>query len=224
MRSASREALEREVLEDLVTRGWHYLFRFQAFFAAETQSLARFLDDYYAQLEGWLKQPCDAGGGGETSLTIKLSGALPAQRKTLYRDVVKRCHPDIAAPHCRAHAEALLREAVQAYHMGDTVQLVSLRLKAERHAASDAHYLQFLQQEYTGLQQRVRQIRHAVETLRASPAYRLQQKILHARQAGYDLLAVIVTQLRNVGGKPPIPPLRASPCSDWSSTLTLKRI
>lgn len=191
---------ESLLLENMVVRGWYYLFRFLACLAQEKQELDKFLDQYYAQLGGWLQQAAasqraaDTGEGGET---LALSDHLHLLQKSVYRDVLKLCHPDVAAEKVRPHAAEWMRHAMQAYADGNGQKLVQLRLELQRLSYCDATYEAALQSQYQMLQQEVSHAREAVRSLRSTAAYRLQQRILHARQLGVDLLSHIVQQLRS---------------------------
>lgn len=196
MASSTVVALETEVLENLITRGWHYLFRFQACLAEEKQELDGFLDAYYTQLGGWLQQAAQAaaaGEGGET--TTALVNHLHHHHKFLYRELLKLCHPDVIAPHLRPYATEWIRQTREAYATGDGYYLVSLRNHIRRRSLLPMEYDQALRAEYLQLQAQVKSAREAVQKLRCSPAYHLQQRIHHARQRGFDLLTYIVNQL-----------------------------
>lgn len=198
--TVASEKNENLLLENMVTRGWYYLFRFRACLAQEKQELDKFLDQYYAQLGGWLQQAAasrravDTSEGGET---LALSDHLHLLQKSIYRDVLKLCHPDVAAELVRPYAAEWLRQVMQAYADGNGQKLVQIRLELQRMSYSDAAYEAALKSQYQMLQQEVSHAREAVRSLRSSAAYRLQQRILQARQAGFDLLSHIVQQLRN---------------------------
>ncbi len=189
------------VLENLVLRGWHYLFRFQACLIQEKQDLDCFLDQYYSQLGGWLQQAyitqdaAESGEGGETSHFLQ---QLHQIQKSLYREVVKLCHPDAArsSPVIQAEAALWLHQAMEAYTAGRGGHLASLRLELLRLSLGDEAYHHALCEQYAMLQQKVRIARDAVYQLRHSAAYRFRQRVLHARNRGFDLLGYVVAQLR----------------------------
>lgn len=193
MTSTAMIDLEGEILKDLIIRGWRYLFHFQACLLEEKQQLDGFLSEYYAQLGGWLQQAAQAAGTGEGGETTKLVNHLHAQHKMLYRDLLKLCHPDVLA---HPQAAQWLRQTCQAYGEGNGYQLVALRLFIWQETLGSAQYLQALRLEYGQLQSQVTETREAIQALRQSPAYRLQQRILHARRRGHDLLGYITGHLR----------------------------
>lgn len=194
-------ATQSEVLlqEKMVLRGWYYLFRFRACLTQEKQELDMFLGQYYVQLGGWLQHAAtlqcaaDTSDGGET---LTVSGHLHFLQKSIYRDVLKLCHPDLASDVVRPYARQWMEAAQHAYAKGDGLQLAELRLELQRKHYCEIEYKNALEVQYCMLQREVAVLREAVKKLRGSPAYHLQQRIIQARNKGFDLLDYIVRQLR----------------------------
>jgi hypothetical protein len=79
-----------------------------------------------------------------------------------------------------------------------------LRKNIQRETFSTKEYLQHLRVEYLQLQSKVSHAREGVYKLRHSSAYRLQQRIAHAKKRGYDLLSVIARQLQGTNFAPAV--------------------
>lgn len=202
MTSTTAPHPDAALLEQMVRRGWYYLFRFRACLAQEKQQLDGFLDQYYTQLGGWLQQAAmwqKAAKSGEGGETFAFPSHLHHLQKSVYREVLKLCHPDVAAPAVMPYAADWVQQAMQSYAEGDGESLIALRLQLQRLSHTPEEYQQMLLQQYTMLQQEVAAAREAVTLLRSSAAWRLRQRIAHAQRTGFDLLSHIVQQLRGQG-------------------------
>ncbi len=173
MTSSTATELEIEILEDLILRGWRYFTLFQTSLARDSQELDVFLNEYQ-QLEGWLLSTADSGkaagtGEGGEAPSASHANLLHARQKKLFRDIVKLCHPDVAA-YASSH---YLHRAMDAYAAGDGAALMRLQMELWQSHYSPAAYLQQLKQLYRELQKQVNHAREASQYLRQSPGWQL---------------------------------------------------
>ena len=121
--------------------------------------------------------------------------------KKLYRDVAKCLHPDLATDeNDRVRRERFMAEANRAYEEGDEARLRDIlrewkhspdAIKGDGVAAELVRMIRQLAQ----VRERLRIIETAIERLRSSTLYKLNEQVERAEAEGKDLLAEMALRL-----------------------------
>lgn len=191
------QTLEIELLEKRILRGWHYFSRFETALQQERREVEVFLDNYMARMGRVTEYAAEHPGAcrGEGGETPDSRDMLHFQQKKLYRQLVKRCHPDAVSERELPERLTLLRLARRAYAEGDGQRLCALALRLERRRLPRGRYHAWLHSSDEALQAQVRRSREALQALRQSPEYRLRRKLAQAQECGMDLLELIARRL-----------------------------
>ncbi len=133
------------------------------------------------------------------------SNIMHEQQKLLYRQIVKKCHPDIFAAHPKsgsmtnrgeyADKMRLLQEVNDAYADGNGRKLCAIALQLIRKESSEKEYLAYLRKTYKQLAKQISSARVELEKLQTSADYQLKQKLVQANNSGVDLMRYIIRQL-----------------------------
>lgn len=154
------------------------------------------LGELAAQLEGAALQSAAAPGarGQAPRLT---SDAI----RTLFRDVAKAIHPDLAGDEqARCRRQALMAEANRAYADRDEEQLRLILALWERSPeavqGSDPAAIRLrLVRRIVQLEERMAALEIELEELKASPLWALKAQVDQASRRGRDLVAELVARL-----------------------------
>jgi hypothetical protein len=121
--------------------------------------------------------------------------------RSLYREVAKRIHPDLAIDSAdRARRQRLMADANRAYEEGDEDRLRAIleeyeispeTVSGEGTAAELVRVIRKIAQ----IQRRLEQIKWEVQELRESELWELKTRVEQAAEAGRDLLAEIAEDL-----------------------------
>lgn len=126
----------------------------------------------------------------------------PTERlKKLYREVARRFHPDLASDEDeRAHRHQLMIEVNRAYASGAEERLQSLLdaesdLAAEAATYDSATELLLVTHRIEQASERIAEIDRLAAEFEASEIFKLKVRAERAQEAGWDLLAELVTQV-----------------------------
>ncbi len=121
--------------------------------------------------------------------------------KSLYREVAKRIHPDLATdPMDRVRREQLMADANRAYEAGDEERLRTIlheyeaspeSFKGEGTAAELVRVIRKIAQ----IKKRLARIEHEIEILKKSELFELKIRVERATSAGRDLLQEMAEDL-----------------------------
>jgi hypothetical protein len=125
-----------------------------------------------------------------------------AELKSLYRQLARRFHPDMAAGAADRDYRTQLMIAINAaYAAGDLERLKALALEPDligldATADNDEQLVNFLLRELARLQRRRAEINDELVLVRAKKHYRLMQQARRAEEKGQDWLAEMKAQLQ----------------------------
>jgi len=193
---------ELVVLHMRSTRTLNQLDRASESLRQVEQELEAFLDSYYAQVGGLVDElqvleqqlpdapPPDAAGMPPAPLP-----GLDSQVKTLYRKLVRQCHPDTAGE-SETSARAI-RHLNAAYAQRDIGELWKLQWELERDTAahSPQRRVAQLKAHYEQMQDALNRVEARRQALLDSPGYALMQRAVQLRLCGQDFMELVKAHL-----------------------------
>ena len=199
-------AEEIEGLEHLNRRGWRYISTYAQRLAEESEQLQAFEREYVGIIGKWLPEMAETqadkgeslnldNANGEGGETPDPNAWLHQQQKQLYRQIAKRCHPDVVGDGAsRSYYTQLLQQVNDAYANADSTTLRGVMLQLEREQRDTADYLHYLRQSHQEISSLLAELRAKILQLQQSPAYQLQQKFQQAAREGNPLMKHIFRQ------------------------------
>lgn len=121
--------------------------------------------------------------------------------KKLYREVVRRFHPDLVqCEHERRHRHHLMVEVNRAYEAGAEDRLQELLEAGETAAEASSSgpmsaEMILLNRRIAEIKERIVEIRADIEEITGSEVYKLRLRVANAESMGVDLLAELVSQV-----------------------------
>ena len=124
------------------------------------------------------------------------------QFKSLYRNLARRYHPDLAADERdREYRTEKMTALNEAYESRSLVEMVALAEASQKHGvagsgSTEAELIKVLAKELVRVRRRLGLIKNDIENLHNDPVVKLSLDIKLARRSGRDLLGEMAVDLR----------------------------
>lgn len=169
---------------------------------AELEEIEARMAELTGQIDEAYAGAWDGAADAMDDLSCGQTRFQPSERlKKLYREVARKFHPDLAADdEERAERHRLMIEVNRAYESGVEEELEALLSAEGREAGCEADGAgrsesALLARRIASVKRKIDEVERRIEEFTGSEMYRLRRRVESAKEAGWDLMADLVSQV-----------------------------